>query len=157
MDFSTVKAITIPEGNVAKIEMNGTVLWHLAVEEDNTPTNLIDQAIFMYKQRYSLSGKKFSSNANGTAVIIPVPVGVTDITLRFKGFTKFSSYPDVYGGTSSDTFTVNLGSLPNADSNGITTKQMTKDSNISYIIFNATGNTADTFTNAIITINEAIS
>lgn len=153
MDFSTVKAITIPEGDVAKITVGGTVIWE---KPKAGITNLIDQAILKYKQRYSLSGKKFSSNTNGTAVIIPVPVGQTNITLRFKGFTKFSSYPDVYGGTSSDAFSVNLGSLPNADSNGVTTKQMTKDSSISYIIFNATGNTAATFANAVITINEEI-
>lgn len=153
MVLSTVKAITIPEGVVTKIEAGGSVIWQ---QPKAGITNLIDQAIFKYKQRYSLSGGSFKSNTSGTAVIVPVPIGVTNITLRFKGFARFNSYPEIYGGTSQTAFTVNLGSLPTADSNGITTKQFTKGSEISYIVFNATGTTESTFTDAIITINEEI-
>ena len=153
MDFSTVKAITIPEGVVTKIEVGGSVIWQ---QPKAGITNLIDQAIFKYKQRYSLSSKKFSGNTTGTAVIIPVPVGVTNITLRFKGFTKHGSYPNIYGGTSADAFSVDFGALPVEDSNGVTTKQFTKESEISYIVFNALGTDASVFTDAIITINEEI-
>lgn len=153
MDFSTIKAITIPNGEVTKIEVGGSVIWQ---QPKAGITNLIDQAIFKYKQRYSLSGKKFSTNTVGTAVIIPVPVGATSITLRFKGFSKHSSYPEIYGGTSADAFSVKLASLPIADSNGITTQQFTKSSEISYIVFNALATQESDFVGAIITINEEI-
>ena len=33
MEFSNIKAITIPEGNVSKIELNGVILWQAAPAE----------------------------------------------------------------------------------------------------------------------------
>ena len=44
MNFSTVKAITIPEGPVIKITQGGVVLWQKQAEE--TSIDLIDQITY---------------------------------------------------------------------------------------------------------------
>ncbi len=119
-------------------------------------TNLKDQTIFRYKERYSLSGNAFKSNTTGTAFIVPVPSGKTSLTLRFKGATKFAGYPDVYGGTSATAFSANLGTLPLPADDGITTFGITKGSDITYITFNVNGISESDFADVIITIDEPI-
>ena len=97
-------------------------------------TNLKDQAVFQYGKRYSMTSGAFVNAENCTAMIIPVPTGVTSMTLRMKGTTKVVDYPLIYGGTSVESFTDKLGSMP-LDNNGTYKVELTKDSNISYITF----------------------
>lgn len=140
---------------------DGTVYEYVSEEieaEAGVPkfTNLKGRAIFKHKQRYSMTSGAWSSNASGTAIIVPVPVGVTSFTLRLNNFTKFSSYPEVYGGTSADAFSAKLNTLGVPDANGTTTADITKDASISYIVFNGQGSAESDFTDLIITINEPI-
>lgn len=147
------KLYVLPDGFIYAYMMT-----EVEVDSGTKPafTNLKDQTIFRYKERYSLSGGAFKANNSGTAFVVPVPSGATSITLRLKGFTRASSYPSVYGGTSVDAFSVECGSLTTPDSEGITTFDFAKDSSITYITFNATGTTESDFADTIITINEPI-
>jgi hypothetical protein len=66
IDFGTVKAITIPEGKVAKITQGSTVLWQ--AEPENEPIiNLIDTVGYTDGNRLSTSGGGLRGNT-GTFV-----------------------------------------------------------------------------------------
>ena len=126
--------------------------------EAGTPkfTNLKDKAVYKYKQRFSMTSGAFTASNASTAIIIPVPVGATSITLRLKNFVKAGNYPEIYGSTSYETFTDKLGTLGVPDSEGVTIAKLTKAANISYISVNATGTSESDFTDLIITIDEPI-
>lgn len=89
MNFSTVKAITIPEDNVIKITQNGIVLWQLQTEE--YPQEVFD-ASRTYKGHMSGTGINSSSN---TIYVMSVDVSQmpsgADVYLEINGFYRRSS------------------------------------------------------------------
>ena len=92
MDFSTLKAIAIPEGNVLKIERNGSVIWEMAVSYTNqVPLSTdTDGSIFNgkgYKDnvRLSSSGGVSSSAQNGSVTTGFLPWYGDTTILRIKG------------------------------------------------------------------------
>lgn len=131
-------------------------------------TNLKDQCIYKYGQRYSLSGKVFKNITGsylGSGVIVPVPSAAGTVVIRFKGVDHNRNYLEFYGGATADAFTVqytpkeadSYGVLT-PDGDGVYTATLTKDAGISYIIFNTGGGetTASGFANFILTVNEPI-
>jgi hypothetical protein len=100
IDFSAVKAITIPEGVVTKIVSAGATIWELVTK---TFTNLIPTSIDLdgsiyngtgYKTEYRLSsstGKESSGGTNGTLTgFIKVKPG--DV-VRFASSSKVINWP----------------------------------------------------------------
>ena len=89
MNFSTVKAITIPEGNVTKIVQNGIVLWQLQTEE--YPKEVFD-ASRTYKGH--MSGVNINNSSNVMYVmsvdISQMPAGA-DVYLDINGFYRRAS------------------------------------------------------------------
>lgn len=83
MDFSTVKSLTIPEGEVTKITFKSTVLWEAVTYTDQVPISTdTDGSIFngtgyIDNRRLSSSGGLSSSAQNGsvTTGFIPFPDG----------------------------------------------------------------------------------
>lgn len=123
-------------------------------------TNLVDQCTFMYNSRFSLSGGGYKTVNGISTILIPVPIGSTDITLRLKGFSP-TTYSMIYGGTSPDTLSMDFGdefssdsSVP--DSDGVYVLSGTKTSDIAYLSFHAWGSSAADFADTIITVNEPI-
>ena len=103
IDFSQVKAITIPEGSVKRIQSGSTVLW----EQPKKYTNLVPTALYTdgtildgigYRRGVSwLSGKLSTANTAFTAIgLIPIDGTVAhDIYvygLNFSG-TSYNQMP----------------------------------------------------------------
>lgn len=92
MDFSEVKAITIPEGEVTKITIGGNVVWEAITYTNQVPISTdTDGSIFngvgyIENRRLSSSGGLSSSAQNGsvTTGFIPFPNGDKTI-IRMKG------------------------------------------------------------------------
>lgn len=128
-------------------------------------TNIKDQCIYKYNQRYSLSSAKWTtlaSSYNITSLLVPVPAGKTNVTIRLKGVTPHTSYTAVYGGASAEVFTASVtegNEFSDANypsDNGIYTIPCTKDVDMTYISFNLQGTTEDDFTDIIVTVDEPI-
>lgn len=129
-------------------------------------TNLKDQCAYKYGERYSLSGgafKAITGSVPGGSVIVPVPSSAMTVVLRFKGIDQNSNYPNIYGGATSDKYTIEYVASEadevkhlTPDNNGVYTATFEKGAGISYIIFCTTGATADAFNDFIITLNEPI-
>ena len=104
MDFSTIKSLVIPEGEVTKITAGNTVLWEAISFTNQVPISTdTDGSIFngtgyIENRRLSSSGGLSSSAQNGsvTTGFIPFPDG--DKTyIRIKGVEWWQASPN-YGG-----------------------------------------------------------
>ena len=102
LDFSGVKGIAIPEGNVVKIELSGTVLW---VREPNNQVPLstdTDGSIYNgvgYKDnvRLSSSGGVSGSAQAGSATTGFIPFGGDTDIIRIKGAEWLDTYASTGG------------------------------------------------------------
>lgn len=157
MDFSTLKAIAIPEGNVLKIERNGSVIWEMAVSYTNqVPLSTdTDGSIFNgkgYKDnvRLSSSGGVSSSAQNGSVTTGFIPWYGDTTILRIKGVEWLNATTN-YGGhfyvnfyDSSKTFLNYCSSQNIADFAHVVT--VTRDANgIETFDFNETYGTTNDF------------
>lgn len=112
IDFTGVKAITIPEGNVKKItNENGVVLWEVSIVEDNTPpvidviysaTSWTNQDVVVTlipneeikdisgwtKQADSSYTKTYTSNATETLTIEDIASNSTSINISITKIDK---------------------------------------------------------------------
>lgn len=87
MDFSSVKAITIPEGEATKITVGDTVLW-----EKVTYTNLATTVTLGYRLR-STGGTTTATEGDACAVVEDyIPISKGDV-VRVKGFGAMLDYP----------------------------------------------------------------
>ena len=124
-----------------------------------TFTNLKDQCVFVYNSRFSLSGGGYKTVNGISTILIPVPVGETDITIRLKGFSP-TTYSMIYGGTSTETLSLEFGKFSSdssvPDSDGVYVISGTKTSDIAYLSFHAWGSGAADFADTVITVNEPI-
>lgn len=104
MDFSTVKSIVTPNGEVIKITVNGNILWEAITYTNQVPISTdTDGSIFngtgyIENRRLSSSGGLSSSAQNGsvTTGFIPFPDGDKTI-IRIKGVEWLNAQP-TYGG-----------------------------------------------------------
>lgn len=180
LDFSGVKGIAIPEGNVVKIELSGTVLWK------REPNNLVplstdaDGSIYNgvgYKDnvRLSSSGGVSGSAQAGSATTGFIPCTGYDV-IRLKGATwlgvsghYYVNYYDAnktfLAGHAASAYTGNYDRAVSATydaSSGVTTFYNKMDAtgyayinnvkNAAYVRINAYGKGAD----MIVTVNEKI-
>ena len=104
MDFSTVKKITIPEGEVKQIAVGGTVIWKEPIAYVNQVPISIDTDGSIYNKvgykenvRLSSSGSVSGSAQNGsvTTGFIPFPSGDKTV-IRMKGVEWLNAY-DIVG------------------------------------------------------------
>ena len=96
MDFSSVKAITIPQGDVKMLHINGTLMWQVEVtptytnqvpiSEDTAAGSIFNGVGYIENKRLSSSGSLSGSAQNGsvTTGFIPFPNGDKTI-IRIKG------------------------------------------------------------------------
>lgn len=103
MDFSTLKSLTIPEGEVIKIEVGNTVLWEAITYTNQVPISTdTDGSIFngvgyIENRRLSSSGGLSSSAQNGSVTTGFIPWnGDTDV-IRIKGVEWINATAN-YGG-----------------------------------------------------------
>jgi hypothetical protein len=98
MDFSTVKAITIPNGAVKKIERNGVAIWEEPSSYKNwvpyaidTNKNILNGVGYIGKTRLSSSGATKSASRVSTTGFIPASSGAV-IRVPAEYFDAGSSY-----------------------------------------------------------------
>ena len=96
MDFSGIKAITIPQGDVKMLHINGTLMWQVEatptytnqvpISEDTTAGSIFNDVGYIENKRLSSSGSLSSSAQNGsvTTGFIPFPNGDKTV-IRIKG------------------------------------------------------------------------
>lgn len=148
------KLYVLPDGALYSYTRNETVT------DEVTPkfTNLKDRCTYRYKERYSLSGGAFKSTGADTAVIVPVPSGVTSLVIRFKGVTRSSNYTNIYAGTAIDAFTEESGSwlTESVFENDVYTVTLTKGADSTYMCFHFLAIQESEFADFIVTINEPI-
>ena len=166
IDFSTVKAITIPEGVVKKIVSAGVTLWEAIRYKNWVPFSIdTDGSIF------NKVGYKDGSRLNSSAAVVElagyvvsgyIPVKPGDI-VRLKGLTwNSSTNTGSYFWTFDSSFTRLKSARPNASSqdivasaeaNGVTAFRLETYANaVAYIRLSAYGTGA----NMVITVNEEI-
>lgn len=97
LDFSGVKGIVIPEGNVYKIELSGTVLWKRPAKNWVPLSTDTDGSIYNgvgYKDnvRLSSSGGVSSSAQTGSATTGFIPFGGDTDIIRIKGGEWLNGY-----------------------------------------------------------------
>ena len=97
MNFSTIKSITIPEGNVVKITQGTTVLWGVITEPEKEPIiNLIDTAGVTSGKRLSTSSGS-ERDQSGYFVTGFIPVNKGDVIRTSGGnFNDSSSLGGVF-------------------------------------------------------------
>lgn len=169
IDFSTVKAITIPEGVVKQItrKSDGTVLWK-AGPKNWIPysTESDGKTIFNgglgYKDNSRLNSSADVVTLNGYVVTGYIPVKPGDI-VRVKGITwNSSTNTGSYFWTFNSGFTKLKSSRPNISSqdivatvkeNGVVEFMLQRYANtVAYIRFSSYGSGA----NLVVTVNEEI-
>ena len=97
MDFSTVKSLTIPEGEVVKITVNGVVLWEKAGDTPTVETNHIK----------GTASAEFTATLGGTAYTFPA--GTFDVEYTGAQLTDLSSaFREKAGLTSITSFGVDI-------------------------------------------------
>ena len=89
LDFSQVKGVAIPEGNVIKIELNGTLLWksgpkNWVPESTDTDGSISNGKGYKDDARLSSSGGVSGSAQAGSVVTGFIPWKNTDV-IRMKG------------------------------------------------------------------------
>lgn len=96
MDFSSVKAITIPQGDVKMLHINGTLMWQVEatstytnqvpISEDTAAGSIFNGVGYIENKRLGSSGSLSSSAQNGsvTTGFIPFPTGDKTV-IRIKG------------------------------------------------------------------------
>lgn len=99
MDFASIKAITIPQGDVKMLHVNGTLMWQVESEivvptytnqvpisEDTAAGSIFNGVGYIENKRLSSSGSLSSSAQNGsvTTGFIPFPNGDKTV-IRMKG------------------------------------------------------------------------
>ena len=102
LDFSGVKGIVIPEGNVYKIELSGTVLWKRPAKNWVPLSTDTDGSIYNgvgYKDnvRLSSSGGVSSSAQTGSATTGFIPFGGDTDIIRIKGAEWLDTYASTGG------------------------------------------------------------
>lgn len=102
LDFSGVKGIVIPEGNVYKIELSGTVLWQRPAKNWVPLSTDTDGSIYNgkgYKDnvRLSSSGGVSSSAQTGSATTGFIPFGGDTDIIRIKGAKWLGTYASTGG------------------------------------------------------------
>ena len=157
MDFSTLKSLTIPEGEVVKITSGSTILWEAITFTNQVPISTdTDGSIYNgvgYKEnvRLSSSGGISSSAQNGSVTTGFMPWYGDTTYLRMKGV----NWVNVYDVVSSGFFYINAydenkkfldylssGEIPNNFTHIVT---VTRDSNgIETVKFNEAYGTTNT-------------
>lgn len=119
-------------------------------------TNVKDSCNIKEDYRYSLSGGGYKSSPGHSSLVIPVPTGLTNMVVRVKGVTRSGSYSNLYGGTTSEVFTEELGTYSTGASisGDIITWTFTKSPDTAYIVFFVTTGTLPNL--SIVTIDEEI-
>lgn len=167
LDFSGVKGIVIPEGEVVKIEVSGTILWKKEAKNWVPYSTTTDgKTIFNgtgYKNntRLNSSAEEVALTGYVTTGYIPAKAG-DDIRVKGitwdsttnkggyfwtydSGFAKLKNRRPGGGGSQNITFTV--------DTNGIVTFHLAEyDTSVAYIRFSAYG----TGENLVVTVSEEI-
>ena len=168
MDFSNVKSVTIPEGEVKRIEANGVLLWksgytNLVLTSTTDPggTTIYNGTGWYDGMRWSSSGGKPSSQPDGRLTgWMPFKPGAT-IRLKNFGMTRGTGY---VGGCyfiwykSNGTISVDNPGWQSVDEY---TRTAPNDSSILYFRISAfcysdSGNTKPVPTPPIVTIDEEI-
>lgn len=94
MDFSTVEAITIPDGDVTKIEVNGSIIWELV--EAPSYTNQVPISIDTdgniyngcgYKDGYRVRSGGAEAVQAYSAITGFIPVNIGDVIRIYPPFT----------------------------------------------------------------------
>ncbi len=126
-------------------------------------TNLKDQCYFNYDQRYSHSAGGYKgANGSGSAIVVPVPSGVTSLTIYVQGAAHNGSYSAMYAGTGTNpfTYTDTVFSSGWANTCKVADKSyvipVTKSSNATSVLFHLEGLEASAFNDLIVTVNEPI-
>ena len=153
MDFSTLKALSIPEGVVKKIEVNGVVLW----EEPSSYKNWVKYSTesdgvtiynggLGYKNGYRVRSGGAESSGNDFVCTGFIPFKKGDVLLIHPSFNGGNSWNTI---NFSDASFTNLGQVTDSGSlNGICTGKgslykSTLDGNVSKLIY------TDEFDNSI--------
>lgn len=103
MDFSTVKSLIIPEGEVTKITFKSTVLWEAVTYTDQVPISTdTDGSIFngvgyIENRRLSSSGGLSSSAQNGSVTTGFIPWYGDTTYLRMKGVEWKNAFANYNG------------------------------------------------------------
>ena len=103
MDFSTVKSLVIPEGEVIKITSGSTVLWEAITFTNQVPISTdTDGSIYngvgyIENRRLSSSGGLSSSAQNGSVTTGFIPFDGDNSVIRMKGVEWINAQP-TYGG-----------------------------------------------------------
>ena len=101
MDFSTVKKIVIPEGEVKQVAVGSTVLWKAFTNQvpisTDTDGSVFNGTGYIENRRLSSSGNMSGSAQNGsvTTGFIPFPDGDKTV-IRIKGVDWLNAY-DIVG------------------------------------------------------------
>lgn len=128
MDFENIKSITIPEGEVASITVNGVVLWQAITFTNLVPTSIdTDGSIFNgvgYKEnvRLSSSGGVSSSAQNGSVTTGFMPwksKGIVKIKgARFDTALTGHYYINIYDTNKKFMYAFSLGEITGATGAG---------------------------------------
>lgn len=178
MDFSTLKALTIPEGDVKKIECNGSVLW--AFVEESKYTNKVpisidtDKNVYNgglgYKNGYRLSSGGGESVAASCTVTGFIKAKAGDV-IRIKGYRWYntavslnyliaynSTFAKVYTGNANGTYQTSslIASMNYDETTGISTVVLKSGISFEYIRISVNNSIAPDGKNLIVTINEEI-
>lgn len=103
MDFSTVKKLAIPEGEVKKITVGGTVMWQAKTFTNQVPISTdTDGSIFngvgyIENRRLSSSGGLSSSAQNGSVTTGFIPFYGDTTVIRLKG-VEWLNAPSIVDG-----------------------------------------------------------
>ena len=115
MDFTTIKAITIPEGQVKKIERNGVVIWEEPLSYKNwvpyaidANKNILNGVGYIGKTRLSSSGATKEATRVSTTGFIPASSGSV-IRVPAEYFDGASSYVCSYNSSFGFIAAVNSG------------------------------------------------
>ena len=112
----TSKLYVLPDGMIY-----GYMAYATAGESKPNFTNLMDDpdAYIQDGQRYSLSGKKWSTFTTGDSLVVPIKIQSGTSVLRVRGVEDEPSYSYFYVGSTNQEFTMNVdGVTQSTDANG---------------------------------------
>lgn len=176
--FTNTKGLAIPEGDVIKIECNGSVVWQLV--ENVNYTNQVpisidaDGSVFNgglgYKNGYRLSSSGGESVAESCTVTGFIKAKAGD-TIRIKGYVWYntasslnylvaydSAFAKVYTGNAKGTYQTGslIESMGYDETTGISTVILKSGINFEFIRISVNNSIAPDGKNLIVTINEEI-
>lgn len=179
MDFSNLKALTIPEGDVTKITIGGSVVWEKVVAPSyknwvKYSTESDGKTIYNgglgYKNGYRLSSSGGESVAASCTVTGFIKAKAGD-TIRIKGYVWYntavslnyliaynSSFAKVYTGNAQGTYQTStlIASMEYDATTGISTVVLKSGISFEYIRISVNDAVSIDGKNLIVTINEEI-